>query len=88
MILREFKEEDAQTIAGWLRSEEELYKWSADRINKYPISGEDIIENYAPYLGTGRFYPLTATDKTGRFSGISLSGIRGMTMILQFGSAL
>jgi RimJ/RimL family protein N-acetyltransferase len=69
MILREFKKEDAQTIAGWLRSEEELYKWSADRINKYPVSGEDIIENYAPYLGTGRFYPLTATDENGTVLG-------------------
>ncbi len=41
MILRDFKKEDAQTIAGWIRSEEELYKWSADRFNKYPLLGDD-----------------------------------------------
>ena len=52
MILRNFKKEDAKIIAGWLRSEEELYKWSADRFNKYPLSGEDINENYAPQLET------------------------------------
>ncbi len=62
MILRDFKKEDAQIIAGWLRSEEELYKWSADRFNKYPLSGEDINENYAPQFKTGRFIPLTAVD--------------------------
>ena len=27
MILRDFKKEDAKIIAGWLRSEEELYRW-------------------------------------------------------------
>ncbi len=63
MNLRDFKKEDAQTIAGWLRSEEELYKWSADRFNKYPLSGDDINENYAPQLETGRFYPLAAVDE-------------------------
>lgn len=39
MILRNFKKEDAPIIAEWLRSEEELYKWSADRFNKYPAYG-------------------------------------------------
>ena len=63
MILRDFKKEDAQTIAAWIRSEEELYKWSADRFNKYPLSGDDINKNYAPQLETGRFYPLTAVDE-------------------------
>ncbi len=56
MILRNFKKEDAPIIAEWLRSEEELYKWSADRFNKYPLTGEDINENYAPQIESGRFY--------------------------------
>lgn len=65
MILRDFKKEDAPIIAGWLRTEEELYKWSADRFNKYPLSGEDINENYAPQMESGRFIPLTAVDDNG-----------------------
>jgi Acetyltransferases, including N-acetylases of ribosomal proteins len=65
MILRDFKKEDAEIIAGWIKSEEELYKWSADRFNMYPLSGNDIIENYSPQIGTGRFYPLTAVDDNG-----------------------
>ncbi len=62
MKLRDFKKKDAPIIASWIRSEEELYKWSADRFNKYPLSGDDINENYAPQLETGRFFPLTAVD--------------------------
>ncbi len=69
MVLRDFKQEDAQIIAGWLRSEEELYKWSADRFNKYPLSGNDINENYAPQIETGRFFPLTAVDENGNVAG-------------------
>ena len=69
MKLREFKQEDAPIIASWLRSEEELYRWSADRFNKYPLSGTDIIENYASQLETGRFFPLTAMDDDGEVIG-------------------
>ncbi len=69
MKLREFKNDDAPVIAGWLQSEEEFYKWSADRFNRYPLSGADIIENYAPQLETGRFYPLAAVDGQGNILG-------------------
>ena len=69
MRLREYKQEDAGIIAGWLRSEEELYRWSADRFNKYPLSGDDINENYAPQMETGRFFPLTAVDDQGAVIG-------------------
>ena len=69
MTLREFKKSDAPVIAGWLHSEEELYKWSADRYNKYPLSGEDINNNYAPQLAKGRFFPLTAVDDHGEVAG-------------------
>ena len=69
LTLREFMENDASVIAGWLRSEEELYKWSADRFNKYPLSGKDINENYEPQLETGRFIPLTAVDGNGEVIG-------------------
>ena len=65
MVLRIYKKEDAPIIAEWLRSEEELYKWSADRFNKYPLSGKDINENYVPQIETGRFIPLTAIDDDG-----------------------
>ena len=69
MILRDFRNEDTGTIVTWIRNEEELYKWSADRYNKYPLTGEDIISNYAAQLETGRFFPLTITDDNGTVTG-------------------
>lgn len=69
MKLRNFKKEDAPIIAGWIRSEEELYKWSADSFGKYPLTGDDIIENYMPRIENGRFYPLTAIAVNGNVIG-------------------
>ena len=63
MILRNYKKDDSPIIATWLRTEEELYKWSADRFNKFPLEENDIEENYAPQIESGRFFPLTAEDE-------------------------
>lgn len=65
MKLREFRNGDADIICKWIRTEAELYRWSADRFNKFPLTGEDIIENYAPQTASGRFFPLTAVDDDG-----------------------
>ena len=69
MILRKYIKEDSPIIATWLRTEEELYKWSADRFNKYPLEENDIEENYAPQIESGRFFPLTAEDEEGNVIG-------------------
>ncbi len=63
MILRDYKKEDSAVICKWLTTEEDLYKWSADRFNKFPLLENDIDENYAPQIKSGRFIPLTATDE-------------------------
>ena len=65
MELREFRKEDAAIICKWLRTEDELYRWSADRFNKFPLSENDIEENYDPQIKSGRFFPLTAIDEKG-----------------------
>ena len=69
MILRPYREEDAGIICSWLRTEEELYKWSADRYNKYPLLAEDIETNYSLQISTGRFFPLSFTDNEDRLLG-------------------
>ena len=63
MILRAYIREDSAIICKWLKTEEELYKWSADIFNKFPLMENDIDDNYAPQLKTGRFIPLTAVDE-------------------------
>lgn len=64
MRLRPYKPCDAKTIAGWIRDEEALYKWSADRYGKYPITADDINHKYMDCNGDceeeDNFYPLTA----------------------------
>ncbi len=62
MILREFKAEDASVICKWLRNAEELYKWSADRFNKFPLTSSDINNSYSSQTATRRFFPLTMID--------------------------
>ena len=69
MMLREYQEEDAAVIAGWIRSQDELYQWSADCFCKYPLSGKDIDEYYEPQIEWERFYPLTAVDENGDLIG-------------------
>ena len=66
MILRPYKKEDSAIICKWLRTEEELYKWSADRFNKFPLLENDIEDSYVPQIESGRFFPLTATDESDR----------------------
>lgn len=63
MKLRAYEQADAGIICQWLKSERELYQWSADRFNKFPLTAQDINENYAPQIRTGRFFPLTALDE-------------------------
>lgn len=63
MLLRDFIYEDSAIICKWIRTETELYKWSADRFNKFPLKKNDINDNYAPQIKTGRFIPLTAIDE-------------------------
>ena len=63
MYLRAYTKEDSAIICKWLTTADELYKWSADRINKFPLTETDIDDNYVPQISTGRFIPLTATDE-------------------------
>ena len=69
MHLRAYEKKDSGIICKWLRTEEELYKWSADRFNKFPLLENDIDDNYAPQIKTGRFIPLTAVDEDNNAAG-------------------
>ena len=69
MVLRPYQAADADIICKWIRTEKELYQWSADRFCKFPLTGADINENYAPQIESGRFFPLTAVDDADRVIG-------------------
>ena len=67
--LRAYRDEDAEEIARWTESEEELYLWSAGRFGKWPLYAGSIQEYYAAQRKTGRFIPLTAVNEAGTVLG-------------------
>ena len=65
MKLREYRTEDAEKIVSWIRTEEELYRWSADIYGKFPLPASDMDDNYRNAMKSGKFIPLTAIDDNG-----------------------
>ncbi len=63
MILRKYRKEDSAIICSWIKDERGLYQWSADRMEKFPISGDDLNRNYESKINSERFIPLTAVDE-------------------------
>lgn len=69
MRLRAYEKEDSPIIATWLRTEKELYQWSADRYGFFPLKPYSIDDNYRPAMQTGRFIPLTMVDENNNVTG-------------------
>ena len=61
MELRDYKESDAKIILTWINNERDFRLWSADRYGDYPITGNDINNNYKE-CSKGGFYPLTMVE--------------------------
>ncbi len=66
MRLRAYTKEDSPVIAKWVRTEKELYQWSASIYGFYPLLPYSIDDNYVNAMKNGRFIPLTAVDDEGR----------------------
>lgn len=62
MELRKYQESDACEIIKWIITKREFKLWSADRYKKYPITSEDINNNYNECMKTSDFYPMTLVD--------------------------
>lgn len=69
MELRKYQKEDSAIICSWIKDENSLYQWSADRIGKFPLADYDLDENYAPMIKDNRFIPLSAFDERGNLAG-------------------
>ena len=63
MLLREYKETDANVILSWIKNEREFRLWSADRYETYPIVTDDINKNYLECKKKSFFCPLTLEDE-------------------------
>lgn len=69
MKLRTYKKEDSANICSWIKDEKSLYQWSANKIVKFPITDNDLNEEYAPMIKGNRFIPLSAVDDKGNLVG-------------------
>lgn len=63
--LRPYKMCDAEYIAGWITDEKSFYQWSADRINKYPLTAESLNGYYDEFLWDDRLWQMTAINGNG-----------------------
>ncbi len=62
MRLREYRAEDSAVICSWIKDEESLFKWSADRIGHFPLEGDELNIDYAKGVERKSHFPLTAVD--------------------------
>ena len=63
MTLRPYKTEDSKIICSWVKDEKQLFQWSADRIGKWPLKGDELNESYKD-TNPEFFIPLTAVDES------------------------
>jgi len=69
MELREYISSDSEQITSWIRDEESLYMWSADRICKFPLDGNELDLEYKSVPPSVPMFPMTAVDVKGRVIG-------------------
>ena len=69
MKLRDYKSEDSKIICSWIKNEKTLFQWSADRIGKFPLLGNELNESYAQANISIDFFPLTAIDENNNVIG-------------------
>lgn len=62
MTLRPYEAADSKEICSWVKDEKQLFQWSADRIGKWPLKGNELNENYKD-RNPDFFIPLTALDE-------------------------
>lgn len=62
VYLRNYMESDANEIIKWIKDEQSLRFWSADRYDDFPINANDINNNYKECVSCGNFYPMTLID--------------------------
>ena len=60
--LRKFHPNDANIIAGWLKSEYQMRQWCADRYSRYPVTADDINSHHDRYIDGHSSIALTMVD--------------------------
>ena len=58
MVLRKYEAQDSKIICGWIKDAKQLYQWSADKIGRFPLDGNELNEYYASMNGVQSVIPL------------------------------
>lgn len=84
-VLRDYKKSDASEIINWIKDERALKLWSADIYNTYPITADDINNNYKKCKSTSHFYIKTLTDNNKIIGHLILRNPSNDTSIVRLG---
>lgn len=63
MVLRKYEAQDSKIICSWIKDAKQLYQWSADKIGRFPLNGNELNEYYASMNGVQSVIPLCAIDE-------------------------
>ena len=63
MVLRKYEVQDSKIICSWIKDAKQLYQWSADKIGRFPLNGNELNEYYASMNGVQSVIPLCAIDE-------------------------
>ena len=85
MEFRNYKKEDAEEIIKWIRNEQELFLWSADIYNKFPIEAEDINNFYKGCSKKTNFYPMTLIENNKIIGHLILRNVSENNKIIRLG---
>ncbi len=62
LLLRPYQTSDATTIASWIKDEQHLRQWSADRFPHYPLTPDDLNAYYREFIDGHNSVALTLCD--------------------------
>ena len=85
LTLRPFLPSDADRIVSWAADETAFRKWTADRFERYPIQGEDLIRYYAETVDRNACFPFTARDENGPLGHLLMRYPNGDKREIRFG---
>lgn len=87
--LRPYKACDAERITSWIKNEEALRKWSADRFGSFPLTPEKLNEKYLKNNGDSEdpdnFFPMVAFDEDGIVGHLILRFADSEKSVVRFG---
>ena len=83
--LRPYKNCDAKYIVSWIKDELTFKKWSAGRLENYPLTAKDLNEYYEKQDDNDSFFIMSAYDETGVVGQMIMRFLDDDKKVLRFG---